>query len=104
MANTDQELVDFTNKLGLATAETLQAVANHLAQRYGAEIAVTITVDAGLSAAVAMLQSAVLAGSVSPCDTDETLRKRLDYILSLPARFHERRPDGSFDPVGLSRN
>ena len=72
--------------------------------QHGQLVAVTLAVDALLVAAVSVLQTAAHEGSIPSCDLDTTIRKRLDYILSLPDHFHHRRPDGSFDPVGQRPN
>lgn len=98
------DLVELSNKLALQTSEALNTIRAHIASQHGPEVAVTLTVDALLVAADSMLQTAVHEGNIPPCDTDAVLRKRLDYILSLPDRFHHRRPDGSFDPVGQRPN
>ncbi|PZR82556.1 MAG: hypothetical protein DI537_36415 [Stutzerimonas stutzeri] len=99
-------LVALTNKLALANAETLVTITNGLAKEFGPFNAVTVVVDAALMGALAVLDSAVHAGSIEPTmPTPDALRRRLDYILSLSDyRLHHRRPDGSFDPAGVALN
>lgn len=98
-------LVALTNKLALANTETLVTLTNVLTPEFGPLNAVTVTVDASLMAAVALLDSAVLSGTIEPTmPTPDALRRRLDYILSLSDRYHHRRPDGSYDPAGLALN
>lgn len=106
MTDADKErLVALTNHLSIATASQLIAETNRLTPEFGPINAVTVTVDAALTAAAAILQSAVLSGAIEPTiPTEESLRRRLDYILSLPDRLHFRQPDGSFDPGGVAIN
>lgn len=104
MAHTDQELLDLANKLALQTSETLHQIRGFLAAQHGSHVALTLTVDALLVASLSMLETAVLEGSIQPCDVEKTIRTRMDFILSQPDRYHERRADGSFDPVGMARN
>ncbi|MFC5393048.1 hypothetical protein [Bosea vestrisii] len=90
-----------TNQLTMSTAVHLSREVNRIAREHGHDVAVTIGVDAALSAAVAMLRSALLNGSVAlAAPHDQVMRRRLERILILPQRVHERRPDGSFDPDG----
>lgn len=98
------ELVELANKLALQTSESLHTIRAHIAGQHGPLVAVTLTVDALIVAAISMLQTAEHEGSIPPCDTDAVLRKRLDYLLSLPDHYHHRRADGSFDPVGQRPN
>lgn len=100
MAHTDQDLLDQANKLALQTSETLQQIRGFLTGLHGSHVALTLTVDACLVAAHSMVQTAVLEGAIPPRDVEKTVRTRLDHILSQPDSFHQRRPDGSFDPVG----
>lgn len=98
-------LVALTNELSLATTTRLIAETDRLSREFGPLAAVTVTVDAALTAAVAVVQSAVLAGSINPTiPMEDALRKRFEYVLTLSPRFHHRRPDGSFDPAGVALN
>ncbi|MCP4561984.1 MAG: hypothetical protein GY873_08615 [Bosea sp.] len=100
-----ERLVALTNHLSLATTAQLVAETNRLIPEFGPINAVTVTVDAALSAAVAVLQSAVLVGAIEPTiSTEESLRRRLDHILALRSRLHFRQPDGSIDPAGVALN
>jgi hypothetical protein len=96
-------LVALTNQLSLAAATQLIAETNRLIPEFGPINAVTVTVDAALSAAVAVLQSAIFSGTIQPTlPAKDALRQRLEYILSLLDHLHHRRPDGSFDPAGVA--
>lgn len=106
MTEADKErLVALTNSLSLATTTALMASVNAFAREHGPLNAVTVGVDAALTAAVAVLQSAVLCGAIEPTmPIEEAMRARLDRVLALPNRLHLRRPDGSFDPAGEALN
>lgn len=98
-------LVALTNELALVTSAQLIAETERLGRKFGPLNAVTVTVDAALSAAVAVLNTAVFAGTIEPTmPLPDALRRRLDYILSLSDRLHQRRPDGTYDPAGLALN
>lgn len=100
-----ERLVALTNELSLSTTASLIETTNKLGREFGSLNAVTITVDAALTAAVAVLQSAVLVGAIEPTtSTEEALRRRLDHILALRSRLHFRLPDGSIDPAGVAVN
>lgn len=98
-------LVALTNQLALVTAAQLIAETKRLGHEFGPLNAVTVTVDAALSAAVAVLNTAVFAGSIEPTmPVADALRRRLDYILALSDRLHHRLSDGSYDPAGVALN
>lgn len=98
-------LVALTNQLALATSAQLIAELKRLGQEFGPLAAATVTVDAALSAAVAVLNTAVFAGTIEPTmSVPDALRRRLDYILTLSDRLHHRLPDGSYDPAGVALN
>lgn len=98
-------LVALTNALSLATTTQLIAETNRLGREVGSLNAVTVVVDAALTAAVAVVQSAILSGAIeATIPMQDALRLRLDRVLSLPTRLHHRQPDGSFDPAGVALN
>lgn len=100
-----RRLLALTNELALATTTQLIEKTNELSREFGPLAAVTVTVDAALTAAVAVVQSALLAGSIEPTiPMEEALRKRFEYVLALPTRLHQRQPGGSFDPAGVALN
>jgi hypothetical protein len=92
-----EELVRHTNRLSLELTASLARVGNGIAERHGAINGLTVVFDAALTAAVALMHNAAMAG-VCPRD-DAVIRKRLDYILSLEERLHEVGPDGSVGPA-----
>ncbi len=100
-----KELAELTNALSLGTSASLLDEVNRISREHGPEVGVTIALDAALTAAVAVLDSAVLHGAVELTEPrDKLMHRRLDYILSLRDRFHQRRPDGSYDPAGQAIN
>lgn len=100
-----KELAELTNALSLSTSASLLAEVNRISREHGPEVGVTIAFDAALTAAVAVLDSAVFHGAVELTEPrDKLMHRRLDYILSLRDRFHQRRPDGSYDPAGQAIN
>lgn len=88
--------VDDTNRLSLNRTHEALLQLQELQREYPAHVALTISVDTLLTAAVAVLKTAALQGFGH--DPDSAMRRRVDYILSLPERVHERQSDGRFGP------
>lgn len=88
--------VEDTNRLSLSCTHQALLRLQELQRDYPAHVALTISVDTLLTAAVALLKTAALQG-FGP-DPDSAMRRRVEYILSLPERVHERQSDGRFGP------
>lgn len=100
-----QELAALTNALSISTSASLLTEVNRISREHGPDIGVTVGLDTALTAAVAVLDSALFHGVVELKEPrEELMRRRLDYILSLRDRFFQRRPDGSYDPDGQAIN
>ena len=91
----DQAVAD-TNRLSLeCTLQALQQL-QELQRQYPAHVALPIAVDMLLTAAMALLKTASMQGFAP--DPDGAMRRRVEYIISLPERVHERQGDGRFGP------
>lgn len=88
--------VDDTNRLSLNCTHQALLQLQELQREYPAHVALTISVDTLLTAAVAVLKTAALQGFGQ--DPEGAMRRRVDYILSLPERVHQRQSDGRFGP------
>lgn len=100
-----ERIAALTNSLAITLTATLVDQVNAMAREHGPLNAVTIAVDAALTAAVAIVQSALLSGAIeATIPMEDALRRRLDHVLALPTRYHFRQSDGSYDPNGVAVN
>jgi hypothetical protein len=101
-----EQISALINDLSLrTTAAYVGEAQTMLKSGFPAPLAASIVLDAALMAAASFIQSAVLNGAVSlTMPIGDLLQLRLTELLSMPTRFHQQLPDGSFDPIGMSRN
>jgi len=91
-----QKAIEDTNLLVGGCAASAARMIETLQRSYPPSVALTIAVDAFMSTAVGLFQTAQAQGFVA--DANQAARRRLEYTLSLPRHVRERQSDGSYGP------
>jgi hypothetical protein len=105
MASTDQ-IADLINAMSHKTTASCVAEAQRLHDGgLPATVATSIVLDATLMAAASFIKTAIFNGAVAiTLPIEELLPLRLTEIMAMQTKLFQQLPDGSFDPVGLTRN
>lgn len=100
-----EQTSDIINRLSHSTTAGFISEAQRLADGGTPVVLATgIVLDAALMAAASFIQTAVFNGAVrTTMPIPELLHTRLGELLAMETKVFSRRPDGSFDPVGLTR-
>lgn len=101
-----QEIAERVNALSFKTTAGFIQLAQEMHQEeLPAAVTAAIILDAALMSAASFIRTAVMNGAVGlALPMEQLLHTRLDELLAMEARLHPRLADGSFDPVGLTRN